>query len=172
MFRSRDASEDRAHQKLRLLSKKKTGTRLAGSDRQALGRLQVLGPWEKHSPLLEVVKEGESSVEEGKLAAQGDLWFCQCDCGKHCVCRKKTCALEKPEAVAALGRNREKQICAIPSILQKIPVWSGSRAGKRQRTIPVDTGVYTGEKMENGAPASDSREKFITLAPLWTMRMQ
>ena len=29
-------SEDRAHQKLRLLSKKKTGTRLAGSDRQAL----------------------------------------------------------------------------------------------------------------------------------------
>ena len=29
------------------------------------GRLQVLGPWEKHSPLLEVVKEGESSVEEG-----------------------------------------------------------------------------------------------------------
>ena len=86
--------------------------------------------------------------------------------------RKKTCALEKPEAVAALGRNREKQICAIPSILQKIPVWSGSRSGKRQRTIPVDTGVYTGEKIENGAPASDSREKFITLAPLWTMRMQ
>ena len=39
------------------------------------GRLQVLGPWEKHSPLLEVVKEGESSVEEGKLAAQGDMWF-------------------------------------------------------------------------------------------------
>ena len=27
------------------------------------GRLQVLGPWEKHSPLLAVVKEGESSVE-------------------------------------------------------------------------------------------------------------
>ena len=135
------------------------------------GRLQVLGPWEKHSPLLEVVKEGESSVEEGKLAAQGDLWFCQCAASIVSV-RKKTCALEKPEAVAALGRNREKQICAIPSILQKIPVWSGSRAGKRQRTIPVDTGVYTGEKMENGAPASDSREKFITLAPLWTMRMQ
>ena len=112
----------------------------------------------------------EWAVENG--ATHFTHWFQPMTAASIVSVRKKTCALEKPEAVAALGRNREKQICAIPSILQKIPVWSGSRAGKRQRTIPVDTGVYTGEKMENGAPASDSREKFITLAPLWTMRMQ
>lgn len=136
------------------------------------GRLQVLGPWEKHSPLLEVVKEGESSVEEGKLAAQGDLWFCQCDCGKHCVCQKENLRFGKTRSCGCLRQEQRKANMRNSIHLQKIPVWSGSRAGKRQRTIPVDTGVYTGEKMENGAPASDSREKFITLAPLWTMRMQ
>jgi AP2 domain len=72
------------------------------------GRLQVLGPWEKHSPLLEVVKEGESSVEEGKLAAQGDLWFCQCDCGKHCVCQKENLRFGKTRSCGCLRQEQRK----------------------------------------------------------------
>ena len=55
-----------------------------------------------------MVKEGESSVEEGKLAAQGDLWFCQCDCGKHCVCQKENLRFGKPEAVAAFRQEQRK----------------------------------------------------------------
>lgn len=72
------------------------------------GRLQVLGPWEKYSPLLEVVKEGGASAEGGKLAAQGDLWFCQCDCGKLCVCQKENLRLGKTRSCGCLRQEQRK----------------------------------------------------------------
>ena len=108
MFCSRDASEDRTHQKLRLLSKRKQVHGWLDLTGKRYGRLQVLGPWEKYSPLLEVVKEGGASAEGGKLAAQGDLWFCQCDCGKLCVCQKENLRFGKTRSCGCLRQEQRK----------------------------------------------------------------
>ena len=72
------------------------------------GRLQVLGTWKGNPAIQGVVKDGESSIEGGKLLPQADLWLCRCDCGNLWVWQKENLRFGKTRSCGCLRREQRK----------------------------------------------------------------